>query len=415
MIRLPSRWDINSLLNGGLLMLLLIAFATLVYLGVVLVAMAVGALEGPLKGQEVSLPWWLNLIALACIVILVLPVAGWLRGHVDDLVYGQHDNPYGLLARVNSQLQAMTRPQLTLPTLAETIAQELRLPYVAIETADHDPPVGYASGELLTSTHLHRVPIVYLEHTMGALLASARAANQPLSESDLVLLRDVAQQLGVALQAAQLTADLQTTRERLVIAREEERRRIRNDLHDELAPTLSSLQLQLGAMRSLIRRDPEQAERLATELRDDLRQATAEIRRLVYDLRPPMLDELGLVGAIRNFGGQDTGVHFEVTAPAPMPALPAAVEVAAYRIASEACHNVVKHAAATDCQVHIEVSDHHLTLSVSDNGQGMPVDRTGGVGVRSMRERAAELGGTLSIEASETGGTCLTARLPIGE
>jgi signal transduction histidine kinase len=172
------------------------------------------------------------------------------------------------------------------------------------------------------------------------------------------------------------------------MAREEERRRIRNDLHDGLAPTLSSLQLQVGAMRKLIHQNPDQAEAIANDLREDLRQATADIRQLVYDLRPPRLDELGLVGAIKSFRATGTEVHFEVIAPDPMPTLPAAVEVAVYRITSEAVHNVAKHTKATACVICIEVTEGSLILSVTDNGKGLPAKLEGGVGLQSMKERA---------------------------
>ncbi len=198
-----------------------------------------------------------------------------------------------------------------------------------------------------------------------------------------------------------------------MIAREEERRRIRNDLHDGLAPTLSSLQLQLGAVRNLMRENPAQAEIIVNDLRQDLQKATAEIRQLVYDLRPPMLDELGLVGAIKNFKFPDSGIHFQVNAIEPMPKLSAAVEVAAYRIASEAIHNVVKHAHATECTVNVETNDRYLMLSVTDNGTSLPHQPHVGVGLQSMRERVDELGGAISIRPCECGGTCLTAQLPI--
>ncbi len=196
-------------------------------------------------------------------------------------------------------------------------------------------------------------------------------------------------------------------------AREEERRRIRNDLHDGLAPTLSSLQLQLGAVRNLVRRDPEQAEAMINDLREDMRQATAEIRQLVYDLRPPMLDELGLVGAMRNSKFQGSEVRINVHAPEPLPQLPAAVEVAVYRIASEALHNVVKHAQATTCHIDIEIEGGCLFLKVIDNGKSLSPNATAGIGINSMKERAAELGGTLTVQPGEPSGTCVYARIPL--
>jgi signal transduction histidine kinase len=126
-----------------------------------------------------------------------------------------------------------------------------------------------------------------------------------------------------------------------------------------------------------------------------------------------MLDELGLLGAIKNFKLQDTGVLFEFITPDPMPLLPAALEVAVYRIASEAIHNVIKHAQASECEVRIEVGNGHLTLSVTDNGKSIPHQHNVGVGLHSMRERVAELGGTLTVQSCEGSGTCLVARFPI--
>jgi signal transduction histidine kinase len=180
-----------------------------------------------------------------------------------------------------------------------------------------------------------------------------------------------------------------------------------------LAPSLSSFQLQLSAIRTFLQQNPSEAEKLIQELSEDMRQATAEIRSLVYELRPPMLDDLGLVAAIEHIKLPAPSFRLEVIAPKPMPALPAATEVAVYRIASEAIHNVVKHAQATCCLAAIEVEASALILRVSDDGQGPAASYTGGIGLQSMQERAAELGGTFSIQANEDNGTCLEVRLPL--
>jgi signal transduction histidine kinase len=113
------------------------------------------------------------------------------------------------------------------------------------------------------------------------------------------LLEDLARQAEVAVHAVRLTADLQRSREHLVATREEERRRLRRDLHDGLGAQLVGLNVQAGTLRRLIPRDPAAAEELVVELRDELRGAIADIRRLVYDLRPPALDDLGLTEALR--------------------------------------------------------------------------------------------------------------------
>lgn len=408
-----SRLDANSLLSGGLLALLLLAFVGVVYILSTIVATNLGFIPAVQNVWEFSPPWWLNLTVFAFIAITILPVTRWLRGQVNDLVFAQHGDPYLLIAKVNQQLQTMTLPQFTLPQLAATIANELKLPYVVIETTNNALSRQFSVGKPVSGAELERVPITYLDRPMGFIEISARASKQSLSEIDLTLLEDVARELGIALRAAQLAADLQAARELLVISREEERRRIRNDLHDGLAPTLSSLQLQLGALRGLVGQHPDQAEAMINEMREDLRTSTAEVRRLVYDLRPPLLDELGLVGALRSSIFQGAEISLEVRAPQPLPKLPAAVEVAVYRIASEALHNVLKHAQAATCQVLIEVEDGCLILKVIDNGIGLQGEICAGVGLRSMKERAAELGGILLIQPNEPTGTIVLARIPI--
>ncbi len=405
--------DGDAVLSQGLIGLVLISYLLVLYVTVV----AAGTLPFSDPRINFSPPWWLNLLAFVLMALTFRPVYRWIRASVRELVYSQHENTYPALAQLSQRLESTPSPHAILPTIAETIAHTLKLPFIEIEAqpgdADGAAPLvtrfGYAPQRAL----IERVPLTYHETSVGELRVAGRRPDEPLSSSDLIVLRDLARQVGIALYAAQLTADLQRVRERLVIAREEERRRIRNDLHDGLAPTLSSLQLQLGAVRNSIRDHPEQAESMIEDLRGDLRNATAEIRQLVYDLRPPMLDELGLVAAIKNFKFQGSNISLRVDAPEPMPKLPAAVEVAAYRIAGEAIHNVVKHAHAATCVVSIEIGQGCLTLNVTDDGTSLPHHPNLGVGIRSMQERAAELGGSLSVQSCEGGGTCLAAVLPI--
>ncbi|MCC7020232.1 MAG: GAF domain-containing sensor histidine kinase [Ardenticatenales bacterium] len=452
----PQRWDSDALLSGGLLAGLLTGYAALVYIA----ALIAGTWLMDQPQDAARPPLWLNLSALAAVAATILPVARWLREGVHDIVYAQHDDPYALIGKVNAALQHMVKEQTTLPAVVRMVAADLRLPYVVIETAARGraarpatnasidvaidatratspattpatTPATVAVGRPLAGAPLHRIPITYLDRPMGTLLAGARAAGRSLSPRDQSLLGDIARQLAIALYAAQLTQDVRASRERIVAAREEERRRIRNDLHDGLAPTLSSLQLQLGAIQRLMRDQPDKAERIADDLRTSLQGATSEIRRLVHDLRPPMLDAFGLVGAVRQLYDEEGDIAFDVRAPDPMPALPAAVEVAAYRIAGEAIHNVIRHSGAKRCWVRIDVggdgsdgSDRSdgtdgidgvgdLRIEVRDDGTGFPADRPIGVGTVSMMERAAELGGTLVLENVAGAGARVVARLPI--
>jgi len=209
---------------------------------------------------------------------------------------------------------------------------------------------------------------------------------------------------------------LARSRERIVAAREEERRRLRRELHDGLGPSLAALGLKVDLASELSRTDPAGVEPLLGEVRADVRAVLAQIRTLARDLRPPSLDALGLVGAIgehvtASIGPGQIGPAIEMEAPEPLPALPAAVEVAAYRIAVEALANVIRHADAERCEVRLAVDDDALVVTVTDDGKGMR-PRATGVGTRSMHERAAEVGGEVTFEPGVNGGTRVSARLP---
>lgn len=212
------------------------------------------------------------------------------------------------------------------------------------------------------------------------------------------------------------TVELQRARERLVAAREEERRRLRRDLHDGLGPALAGAALKVEAAENLLAFDPAAAVELLEDARSGIQDAVADVRRLVYALRPPALDELGLVGALREqaerIGAADR-LWVEIQAPEELPGLPAAVEVAVYRISLEAMTNSARHADARTCVVRVTL-DGDLELEVVDDGVGLPRDYRAGVGIASMRERADELGGTCDVEALDGRGTRVHARLPLG-
>lgn len=419
---LRAKIDGDALLSQGLSGLLMAGYAALLYIAVV------GAFNlAPFTDLDDNFapPWWQNGIAIFLITLSARPVYRRVRAGVRALVYSYPEDPFPALAQLNQHLAAAPEPDPILPMIAESIARILKLPYVRIEAgsqalrAEHPggsttEPLYGEFGAPPKGAAIARVRLEYRQAAIGELQAAARRSGERLSAGELQLLHDLARHVGVALYAARLSEDLQRARERLVIAREEERRRIRNDLHDGLAPTLSSLQLQLGLLWNLARKDPEQAQQMIAEMRADLQDATAEIRRLVYDLRPPMLDELGLAGALQNIRFPDPEACFEVRIPADLPRFSAALEVAIYRIANEAVHNVVKHAQAKTCAVEIRLEDSRLTLTIRDDGRFTGgEDRQAGVGLRSMHERAAELGGDLIVQPCEGGGTCVTAIFPI--
>jgi signal transduction histidine kinase len=233
---------------------------------------------------------------------------------------------------------------------------------------------------------------------------------------------EIARQAGVALHAVRLTAEVQRSREQLVETREEERRRVHRDLHDGLGPALAGMVMQLDLAARLTQVDAEGADAVLRAVRGEAQEAIADIRRLVYDLRPPALDELGLLGAIAQqasrfttstgAGGDARPLLVDVEVVGDVGMLPAAVEVAAYRIALEAMTNVARHAGATRCHVRLSFED-SLELEVTDDGLGLAGDAEAHVGLGSMRERARELGGVCLVEATPDGGTRVFARLPL--
>lgn len=357
---------------------------------------------------------WAGLAVLLAVVATIVPVHGWLRARIDRLIYDWHADPYAVLSELRQQLgsERERAPRAIVPTIAATVAATLRLPYVAIEADLGEGMTLTAHGTRPPLAEVLAIPLAFQGERIGALQAAARRPGEALSLTDQQLLRDLAGQVGITLHAARLSAAVQVSREQLANAREEERRRIRRDLHDGLGPTLASLRLQLGAVRRALRDEPDEAEALIDGLRDDLRAATAEIRRLVYGLRPPLLDEHGLDGALRGLGAVIAPATLVLDLPEPLPPLNAALEVALYRIVSEVAQNVARHAGAASCAVRLVVGDGSLMLTIRDDGVGLSAERATGVGLFSTRERAAELGGALAVASAPGGGTCVTASFP---
>ncbi|HTH07286.1 MAG TPA: sensor histidine kinase, partial [Ilumatobacteraceae bacterium] len=201
----------------------------------------------------------------------------------------------------------------------------------------------------------------------------------------------------------------------LVAAREDERQRLQRDLHDGVGPMMAALALELDRARLVLAHDPEAGERAFDQLAARLREAVRAVRSLVQDLRPPPLDELGLAGALQALGHQlaPTTPAIHVTERGLDHGVPAEIELAAYRIASEAMTNVVRHAGATRCDVSLIAEDHHLVVAVRDDGTGIGCTPEG-TGRGSMRARAEEHGGTITIaDIGADTGTTVTAMLPL--
>ncbi len=402
MTKLRRQFDGNDLLYRFLLAVVLLSYSFPIYI----------AITQSLPYTNHRTIWLLNLLAIVVLALTLKPVWNWVQPRLYHVVYDINIPQIEIIGQMSDSLTAASSDPSMLGTIAETIGRTVKLPYVQLETTGG--AIAAFGAPVKGCVHT-RIAINYREVAVGWLAIGSRLPNEQLTTSEHLLLNRLARLVGITLHAAQTGEMLQASREQLVTAREEERRRIRRDLHDDLGPTLASLRLQLSAVRRTVRDNPDEAERLIDELRDDVRAATGEIRRLVYDLWPPMLDEFGLIGALRHLDLASDSLTRTVEAPNVLPPLPAAVEVAIYRIAAEALHNIVRYANATHCTINLAMNEATLTLTVTDNGCGLPPTYLAGVGHRSMQERAMELGGTVSILSASTGGTCVRATFPLKE
>ncbi len=400
-------YDIDILINRTLVFGALTGIIVGLY---VLILGAVGLLVQNRANQIAAL------IAVVLVAILFHPLRARLQRGVNRFLYGARDTPLEVLSALGQHMESTAAPAEMLPALAETVAKALKLPYVAVGLHS-DGGLSTAAEYGKPTQEVKAFPLTFRGATVGQLLVAPRQPGDAFSQSDIGLLENIARQAGAAAHAARLTADLRRSRQRLVTAREEERRRLRRDLHDGLGPHLASMTLTIDAVVRLIDSDPQGAAAILKELKNQAQAAVQEIRRLVYDLRPPTLDDLGLTAALRENAARyaQSGVRIAIDAPDPMPPLPAAVEVAAFRIAQEGMTNAVRHAQARTCRVALKLGRDCLCVIVEDDGRGLPLHLQPGVGLRSMQERVAELEGRLTLGSSPDGGACITAWLPIME
>ena len=389
-VRYPDRLDVRALIVRAVVLAVGALTVVAVFAGT---ASAITLAHGrPSLGA-------LALVAVACAAGFG-PLVALLRGSVDRMLFGDRDAPIAAASRVSAQLADDPVPAL------RALRTALALPYAALLRDDR---VVAASGT--APAVVHREPLRVGERTAGELVVGVRPGASDLDAADRTTLAVVAPALAQTVLAGELARELQSSRAAVIAAVEDERRRLRRDLHDGLGPTLTGVAFAADAARNVLATDPVRAAELVAGLRGDVADAIAEIRRLVEGLRPPAVDELGLVGALtqqatrmRAAGGEPLVVRLDV--PAALPALPAAVEVAAYRIVVEALTNVARHAGSRAAVVTL-ASDDGLRIAVRDGGAATAA-WVPGVGLTSMRERAEQLGGTF-----RAGGGCVEVVLPL--
>ena len=347
------------------------------------------------------------------------------------VVYGRWHEPYEVLAGLGQDLEAAADIDRLLDAAVAELTTGLDLRDVSVRDLGGTVVTGTDGAAPATARPPPRsvaavvpgtiagagpgtasIPLLAYGTPVGSL--TYRVPDRPLSAAEERLLHDLARQLGGALHARLLREDLQRARERLVLAREEERRRLRRDLHDGIGPALAGLTLKTETARALLPPGSDGASRQLHDLSEEIRRTVVDVRRLVEGLRPPALDELGLAGACAQAVERLTagaGLAASVDACDDLPALPAAVEVAAYRIVVEAVTNTVRHARARHCRVSMACTPAGLAVEVTDDGTGLAAAGKHGHGLAIMRERAEEIGGTVTVRDGSPGVT-VQARLP---
>ena len=383
-------YDVRIVVSRLVVYALLTAGVIAVYVGVVAV------LDRVLQGLGAPV------IAALAIALAFNPVRVRLQRLVDRAVYGTRRDPVATVSAVGQRLAGDD-----LGGVANALRETLRLSYVAIEKPD-----GSIASRGEPTASMQTWPLTYDGKPVGTLVIGPRRGEHRLSRSDQRVMDLVAAPIAIVLHAQVLTEDLKASRERVIDAAEEERSRLRRELHDSLGPLLTGAALKADSISLAAGHSPDRAESSANELAEQLRQSIEAVRRLAYGLRPAALDELGLVGALREEGDRLGPVRVIVEAPESLPILPSSVEVAAYRIAAEALTNVVRHSDAKLACVQLRTDDGTLKMIITDdgtsNGPWSP-----GLGLTSIQLRASEVGGACEAGPTAEGGR-VTAVLPLG-
>jgi len=400
-------YEIDVLLNRAAVYGAMTAAVAMVYLTVT------GAASGLFSTSHGLVA---RVLVTALAALALWPMRQRVQRWVNRLFFGDRGAPYDALSKLARRVEQAADTEAALDGVVKSIADSLRLAYVAVELRQGDgwrPTAVQGRGS--APPQVVAFPLVFQRETVGRLLVGARAPGGQLGAKDERLLADLARQAGPAIHAVALRRALDASRAGLAATREEERRRLRRDLHDGLGPTLAGLTLGLDTALARYAGRPDLQDLLG-RLKVESQRAVSDVRRIVYGLRPPALDELGLAGSLREEVGRLRCEAPALTVDLDLPGdgladLPAAIEVACYRIVTEALTNVARHAQASRCSVRLWL-DGDMGISVRDDGVGLADGWRAGVGIASMRERVAELGGDLVIGPGHPHGTAIAARLP---
>ena len=406
-------WDIDFIVNRALVYAVLTICVAGAYI------LLVGYLGAVFQSGDNLL---ISLIATGVVAVLFQPARDYVQRSINRLMYGQRDDPFSIVSHLGAQLEVVSNPEVLLQALLRTIVEGLKLSSMLIQVFERDSgttrtmasfPADLQELSFIQENDRLSIPLTHQSIQIGTLVIGMQPNTTELNPVEMRLLRTISSQIGATVRTIQLTDDLQRSRDLLIQTREEERRRIRRDLHDGLGPVLASVALQADIARENVRTDPAKAEELIGRTILQAQSAIGDVRRLVDELRPARVDELGLAGALQAYVDNiSAGPLLSIEIPEILPDLPAAIELAVFRIVQEGVNNVIRHAQASRCKVTVRLLD-DLLIKIEDDGRGIPDPVPAGLGLRSMHNRVEELGGVLHLQSSALTGTVIEVKLPV--
>ena len=343
-----------------------------------------------------------GVLAAGAVVLATTPVVTAGR-HMTRRWFGRTAEATAVADRFSGGVSANTAGTEALGVLAEVLREELRLG--SVELAIDGLPSVVVGGPDPPATIQ---PLEYGQRKIGEVIVTARPG-EALARADRQMLADIAHYVAVAAEAIRTSDDLHHAQHALETAHSEERRRVRRDLHDGVAPTLASIRLKLTAFRRAT------ADHGLDDVVDQVTDTIREVRRIVDGLQPSVLEDLGLLPALQILVAdtrQAAGIGVALDAPTSLPELPADAANTAYRVVSEALANVMRHSHASRCTVRVALHNGTLDVEVRDDGRGFEPNGSGGMGLRNIATRAALANGSATISSTLGVGTTVTLRVP---
>jgi signal transduction histidine kinase len=421
-------YDIDVVISRTLVYGALAAFITAVYVGIVV---GLGTLIG--SGGQPNL--LLSIVATAIVAVAFQPVRERLNKIANRIVYGRRATPYEILSQFSERVAETYAADEALPRMARVLAEgtgaeraqvwlragDLVRPAASWPEggADKvgDEPVAVDGQDLPTLPGDLAVAVRHQEELLGALTVSKRSG-ESLTPIERKLLDDLAHQAGLVLKNVGLTAellarleDLRASRQRLVMAQDQERRKLERNLHDGAQQILVAIKVKLGLAATLTDTDPDRARELVGQLKTDTDEALETLRDLARGIYPPLLADQGLVAALSAQGRKATlPVHVEGEG---IGRYPQDIEAAVYFCCLEALQNVQKYAGASSATITLSDAGSGLVFEVHDDGVGFdPATQKKGSGLQNMEDRLDALGGVVVLRSAPGRGTTITVSLP---